>query len=59
MRKSNKMFTKYRKEIFIKDELRDKVNRDLLVKQIACGRRTGYLLLGNGELYSFGEGTQG
>ena len=48
-----------RKEIYIRDELREKVGGDLLIKQAVCGRRTGYLVLGNGELYSFGEGTQG
>ena len=29
-----------------------------MIKQVACGRRTGYFLLGNGKLYSFGEGKE-
>eukprot|EP00347_Sterkiella_histriomuscorum_P022145 403331523 len=47
------------KEIHIDEEIKIQNQNDLLVRQVACGRRTGYLLFGNGDLYSFGEGTQG
>jgi hypothetical protein len=51
----------------ISDGKKDEFKGNLVIKDVGCGSKTGYILfsklssltLANGQIYSFGDGTQG